>query len=330
MTFVNKWIKLILSVLISGGGLYYAFGQVDIHELWIYLKAVNLVWISLATLFIIFSIAVRSVRWKLILEPIESIRFHALFGSTMIGYFGNGVLPFRLGELLRAYSISSKKNIETSVAFGTVLLERTLDMLGLVGMILIFGWFYPFEAGGRNIMISIVIITIIGFGFILNLGRVQSHLFERVKLWPISQKLLVNYILIIFNNLVNGLTAIKTTRHVGKIILHTMFLWVIYYYITYCVILATGIDLNWVDVGVILITTSLAIAIPAAPGGVGTHHAVSVYVLTSYFSVGRVESQVFAVMLHAVGFVPLIIIGFIYFLRSSVQIKDISQKSISE
>ena len=82
LTFVNKWIKLILSVLISGGGLYYAFGQVDIHELWIYLKAVNLVWIFLATLFIIFSIAVRAVRWKLILEPIKSIRFHALFGST--------------------------------------------------------------------------------------------------------------------------------------------------------------------------------------------------------------------------------------------------------
>lgn len=330
MTFVNKWIKLILSVVISGGGLYYAFGMVDIRELWIYLKAVNSVWIFLAILFIIFSIGVRAVRWKLLLEPIETIRFHLLFGSTMIGYFGNAVLPFRVGELLRAYSISSRKNIETSVAFGTVLLERTLDMLGLVGMILIFGWFYPFEVIGRNIMISIVIITIIGFGFILNLSRAHSHIYERIKLWPISQKPLFHHILIIINNLVDGLTSIKTTRHMGQIIFHTIFLWVIYYCITYFVILATGTDLNWVNVGVILITTSLAIAIPAAPGGVGTHHAVSVYVLTSYFSVGRAESQVFAVMLHAVGFVPLIIIGFIYFLRSSVQIKDISQKSIIE
>jgi uncharacterized membrane protein YbhN (UPF0104 family) len=80
----------------------------------------------------------------------------------------------------------------------------------------------------------------------------------------------------------------------------------------------------------VLISTSLAVAIPAAPGAVGTYHAAAVYVLTTLFFVSRTESQAFAVLLHAVGFVPLIIIGAIYFLRSSVNIKDISGQHITE
>lgn len=99
---------------------------------------------------------------------------------------------------------------------------------------------------------------------------------------------------------------------------------------TYVISLAAGISLTWIQVGVVLISTSLAIAIPAAPGAVGTYHAAAVYVLTELFFVGKAESQAYAVLLHAVGFVPLIIIGSIYFLRSSVHLRDISEHHIVE
>jgi hypothetical protein len=327
---VNKWLKFIISIGISGVGLYYAFGQVDFDELWFHLKSVDLLWMAIATVLLIFSVAIRAERWQLLLEPIDNIRFHPLFAATMIGYFGNVVLPFRLGELLRAYTISSRKSVETSAAFGTVLLDRTVDMLGMVGTILVFGWFYPFDSGGRTIILFVVLITILGFGFILALGRAQSHLMERVENWSIFEKAFAHRILTIINNLVDGLTSIRRTKHVGQIVLHTIFMWVVYYSSTYAVILATGINLSWIEVGVVLIATSLAIAIPAAPSAVGTYHAAAVYALTVFFSVGRVEAQAFAVILHAVGSIPFAIIGFIYFLRSSVHIKDISGRHIIE
>lgn len=327
---MNKWLKLVISIAISAVGLYYAFGQVDFDALWFHLKSVNLVWLSIAIILLIFSIAIRAERWQLLLEPIKTIPFHPLFGATMVGYFGNAVLPFRLGELLRAYTISAQEDVDTSAAFGTIILERILDMLGLVATILVFGWIYPFDDGGRKIMIAVVVLTLLGFGFILALGRAHSHLMERLKKWPVAQKPMVHRLITIINSLVDGLTSLRATKHVGQIILHTIFLWVVYYCITYVMSLATGINLSWIEVGVILISTSLAIAIPAAPGAVGTYHAAAVYVLTTLFFVGRTESQAFAVLLHAVGFIPLIIIGFIYFLRSSVHIKDISGKHIVE
>jgi len=325
---VSKIIKFIFSLIISILGLYYAFNKVNLNELWFYLKSANIFYIILASVLLIFSVAIRAERWQLLLEPIKVISFRPLFSSTMIGYFGNAVMPFRFGELLRAFSIGSMKNIDISAAFGTILLERLLDMLGLVFTMFIFSWFYPFEYGGRSVMIIIALSSILIFGFILWLGTKKSQIIPSLKKLSIFNKPFMQRLLNITNNIVNGITSIKDTKHVGQIILHTIFMWVVYFFVTYSVILATNININWIGVGIILISTSLALAIPAAPGGLGTYHAAAVYILTSYFFVDRVESQAFAVILHAVGFLPLLLIGFLFFIRSSLEFKDVSKEKI--
>jgi len=330
LTSVSKLIKFIFSFFLSVLGLYYAFNKVDVSQLWFYLKTANTFYIVLSILLIIFSVAIRAERWQLLLEPFQKISFRPLFSSTMIGYFGNAVMPFRFGELLRAYSISTTRKIDVSAAFGTILLERLLDMLGLVFTMFIFSWFYPFEHGGKNAMIIVGVSSILLFYFILWLGIKQSGFFLNVKKLSFLKATLIQRLLTIMNKIVDGITSIKDTKHIGQIIIHTIFIWVVYFFATYSVILATNISINWVGVGVILVSTSLALAIPAAPGGIGTYHAAAIYILTSYFFIDRVESQAFAVILHAVGFLPLMLIGFIFFIKSSLHFKDVSKQVIDK
>ena len=330
LTSVSKLIKFIFSFFLSVLGFYYAFNKVDVSQLWFYLKTANIFYIVLSILLIIFSVAIRAERWQLLLEPFQKISFRPLFSSTMIGYFGNAVMPFRFGELLRAYSISTTRKIDVSAAFGTILLERLLDMLGLVFTMFIFSWFYPFEHGGKNAMIIVGVSSISLFYFILWLGIKQSGFFLNVKKLSFLKATLIQRLLTIMNKIVDGITSIKDTKHIGQIIIHTIFIWVVYFFATYSVILATNISINWVGVGVILVSTSLALAIPAAPGGIGTYHAAAIYILTSYFFIDRVESQAFAVILHAVGFLPLMLIGFIFFIKSSLHFKDVSKQVIDK
>jgi uncharacterized protein (TIRG00374 family) len=330
LTSVSKLIKFIFSFFLSVLGLYYAFNKVDVSQLWFYLKTANIFYIVLSILLIIFSVAIRAERWQLLLEPFQKISFRPLFSSTMIGYFGNAVMPFRFGELLRAYSISTTRKIDVSAAFGTILLERLLDMLGLVFTMFIFSWFYPFEHGGKNAMIIVGVSSISLFYFILWLGIKQSGFFLNIKKLSFLKATLIQRLLTIMNKIVDGITSIKDTKHIGQIIIHTIFIWVVYFFATYSVILATNISINWVGVGVILVSTSLALAIPAAPGGIGTYHAAAIYILTSYFFIDRVESQAFAVILHAVGFLPLMLIGFIFFIKSSLHFKDVSKQVIDK
>ena len=54
-------------------------------------------------------------------RPFESMSFYHVFSATMIGYFGNGILFFRLGEFLKAFVLAKEHKITVPQAFGTVI-----------------------------------------------------------------------------------------------------------------------------------------------------------------------------------------------------------------
>ena len=316
---MNKWFKLLISIIISGIGLYYSFSKVNIQELLIHLLSVNILWLFIGSALLILSVIIRAIRWQVMIESIDSVKINHLFSATMIGYFGNAIFPFRLGELLRAYAISKKSKIQTTTAFGTILTERLIDMSGLILTMLFFTLLHPMSSQNKQIMFILGLITFLGFIFIFLLINKKTNISNYLKRIP-GVKNLVHLI----DNFLDGLTSLKEIKHFWKIAISTIAIWFIYYLITWTVNLATGIGLNWIGVGIILIFTSLAIAIPAAPSAIGTYHAAAIYVLTEIFLFNRLESQSFAVLLHFVGFIPLISLGVIFFIRSSVSIKDVA------
>jgi len=317
-----------LSICISLGGLYYAFGKVDFSALWIKIQQVNHFYLFLVAVLIVFSIAVRAKRWQMILNPMQKIELNSLFASTMIGYFGNGVLPFRLGEILRAYSLSEKTKLETSSVFGTIILERILDLLGLLVLIVFMAFIYPFKAWGGNIIPVIIIISGAAFAITYFLERKSDLLYKYLSSLKLRVSHNIKNIIILFEKFIRGLTSIRQSHQLLGITIYTLFLWVIYFAMVYFTILATGINLDWIAAGVILISTTLVITIPAAPGFVGTYHAAAVYTLTSIFNIELGPAQAFAIILHAAGYLPLVIIGFIYFLLSGIHLKDTELEKI--
>ena len=125
-----KHYKVLILVFLSFIGLYYAFESIEFSELFRHIMSVNLFELTLAILILMLSCIIRAKRLKYIISPLDTdISTHHLFGATMIGYFGNGILFFRLGELLKAFSISQGNDIKTSESFGVVMLERVLDAI---------------------------------------------------------------------------------------------------------------------------------------------------------------------------------------------------------
>ena len=316
---MNKWFKLLISIIISCIGLYYSFSKVNIQELLIHLFSVNKLWLFVGSALLILSVIIRAIRWQVMIESIDRVKINHLFSATMVGYFGNAIFPFRLGELLRAYAISKKSKIQTTTAFGTILTERLIDMSGLILTMLFFTLLHPMSSQNKQIMFIFGLITFLGFIFIFLLINKKTNISNYLKRIPGAKNLIH-----LIDNFLDGLTSLKEIKHFWKIAILTIVMWFIYYLITWTVNLATGIGLNWIGVGIVLIFTSLAIAIPAAPSAIGTYHAAAIYVLTEIFLFNRLESQSFAVLLHFVGFIPLILLGAIFFIRSSVSIKDVA------
>ena len=324
---MNKWIKLCLGLLISFAGLYYAFKGMDFSKLLNAFSDVEYGWVAAAMALMVFCVVIRAERWRLILIPFEEIKLHPLFGSTMIGYFGNGVLPFRLGEVLRAYSITTYSGLSPSASFGTIVLERILDMLGLVVLIAFFAPTIKSDILSTNLLLGVGGFSLVIFAAVLWLGKSHSQLHDRVMHWNMFQSSLGKRILSALKNVINGMTALKDTNHTWLILFHTALLWALYLLSVWMVVQSTNIDLSWSAMGIILISTTLAITIPSAPGYVGTYHAAAVYVLTAVYTVGLTEAQAFAVIIHAIGFLPLLVIGAIYFLRGSIRFKDVRNQT---
>jgi len=325
---VNRSIKFILGVLISIIGLYYAFRQINFWELWVSLKNVNFVLITIAIVILLLSNVIRAWRWQILVKPINDVSFEPAFSSIMIGYFGNSVLPFRMGEFLRAYVVADKTSLTASTAFGTIVIERILDFIGLSAVILLIMTVYPLKTIGGSIIFGVIVLSLTAFIFIYLFGGFKSTLLVKIEKSSLLQFGLLRKILLFIKNILDGATTIRATNKLGIILLYTLIIWIMYYCSTYLATIATGIELEWFGFGVLLISTTLAISIPAAPGYVGTYHAAAVYILTNLFNVGRLDAQAAAIILHAVGTIPIVIIGAGYFLNSSVNFKNINDQGL--
>ena len=327
---MNRIIKFILGVLISVIGLYYAFRQINFWELWIIIKNVNFILVILAIVILLLSNIIRAWRWQILVKPIKYVSFEPAFSSIMIGYFGNSVLPFRMGEFLRAFVVADKTSLTASTAFGTIVIERILDFIGLSTVILLIMTVYPLTSVGGSIIIGVIVLSLTAFIFFFLFGGFKSSLLVKIEKLSLLRIGLLHKILLFIKNFLDGATTIRATNKLGIILLYTLIIWIMYYCSTYLATIAIGIELEWFGFGVLLISTTLAISIPAAPGYIGTYHAAAVYILTNLFDVGRSNAQAAAIILHAVGTIPIVIIGAGYFLNSSVNFKDIKDQGLSQ
>ena len=157
-----KYVKISLLLVISCFGLFYAFKSIELAELLDHVYSINLFKFSISILILIVACIIRAKRLKYLALPIdESISTHHLFGATMIGYFGNGILFFRLGELLKAYAISQGRQIKPSESFGLIMLERLVDAVSVFFLLAIALPFLPLDDKIiRYWIIAFIVVTI--------------------------------------------------------------------------------------------------------------------------------------------------------------------------
>ena len=325
---MNRWIQLLFGFALSFVGLFFAFKNLSPSSILKSFQALNYFWI-LASVFALFlSALVRSLRWKLLLISIKPVELKNLFASTMIGYFGNSALPFKMGEILRGYYISTLKNIKTSTVLGSIVLERTCDLLGLIMTFSVVSIFYSFDLEIKLSLLPLIFLLSLTTILIVYLFFKKNTFFN--KILNLSKRKSESFFRItnMLRSFGRGFSSISNFKVLFSILMYTLLLWLLFFLTTYFVIKAFGFDLSLVEVGVILLLTSIAMSIPAAPGAIGTHHFAAYYVMTNMFLFSDIESQSFAIVLHAVSYIPLALCGALYFFSSSLKIFDVLNKEI--
>jgi glycosyltransferase 2 family protein len=98
------------------------------------IQKANYFWIFLSILLSILSNFSRAYRWKFVLEPLgHNTSFWNRYHAIMIGYLINFTIP-RAGEASRAVSLQRANNVPFSTGFGTIITERIVDLVMLMGI----------------------------------------------------------------------------------------------------------------------------------------------------------------------------------------------------
>ena len=324
LIFVNKSFKIIILFIISFFGLYIAFKGEDITNIYDQLINLDLFKILIALLLLILSCLIRAYRWHILLLPFANISFHKVFSATMIGYFGNGVLAFRLGEVLKANAVAKGNDINTSHAFGTVILERLLDVIVLLIILLIIIPWFPFE--DRYVSLAV---SIFSFSISVTVGLIyifyKKKFFKKLEHLKIFSYSFSKKIILLIKKIFQGLTIITETKNIYSIFISSIIIWLIYFIVTFITLKACGIYLDIFETCVLLVLGSIAIGIPALPGSAGTYDAGIKYSLIIIFQVESIKALNYAIVSHAISYFPLLIIGFIYFIYSNVSFADLKE-----
>ena len=317
-------------IAVSTCGLYFAFYNIDFKILYDRLLNVDLIDFLLSIAILIIACIFRSKRLQYIVTPIDkNITLHHLFSSTMIGYFGNGILFFRLGEVLKAYSISQNNRISASESFGVIMLERMLDALTVLILLFISLIWLPTENSTINYWISTF--TIITISFILSIIVLSNVSWEKfIMLLSFINERTRIALLGVIEKVFDGINTIKNTNHVKGILFSTILMWICYYFMTMWLLESCQIYLSPSGAFVMLVIGAIIIAVPALPGGLGTYEAGITYTMMLLYFLDKDEALTYAIVSHASNYIPFLGLGSIYFIISGLRFSDLKTVSNSK
>ncbi len=322
--------KALVGILFSAGGLYVAFRQMDMGDLRSAFSGVDWMMIAIASAILVASVWIRALRWRIILGPIRDVETHPLFGATMIGYFGNSVLPLRLGEFMRAFALSrGGHSVSTSAAFGTLIVERMLDMIGIMVLTLVLFSSYPIPPWLANSGLILSGVIILLSAILFWVASSHEEWVERIERFAPLQKGIGSKLKKVFHSFIEGLATLRKVSSPGGLVVYSSALWLMYWSIAWLSARALGMELSLLQLGIVLVAVTMIIILPSAPGFIGTYHAGAVLVLVEVFSIDQAPAQAYAIINHAIGFVPLVIIGAFYFFRSSLKLREVKSIELS-
>ncbi len=249
-------------------------------------KSVRIPWLLAAFAAYVMSNVSRAIRWQMLLKSLgKPVRFINSFLATMLGYFANLGLP-RLGEVLRPLSMSKYEKIPVEKVLGTVVVDRTMDVISLLliislAFLLEFDtlWGYLNEnmsSEGGSLLTNPIVLGILGLGgLVVILTIVFRKKIQATAFYKKIEQVLLGFW--------DGILSIKNLDQPGWFIFHSINIWVGYFLMFYCYMPSFGPTEHLGPTVALMafVFGTFGILIPS-PGGMGSYHFLVIAALTLY------------------------------------------------
>ncbi|GMQ25812.1 lysylphosphatidylglycerol synthase transmembrane domain-containing protein [Algoriphagus sp. oki45] len=315
---LKKGIQIAISLGIAVWIFWFLYKDIDASSLWNQLQTSNWFWIGGSLLISWVGFWLRGWRWTLLISKEEGIPINPTrsYHAVMVGYLANLLVP-RAGEVARCGILTRTNGVSLGHLLGTVIVERSIDLLFLVGTIALafllenqlflelFSGLVNVNSLGEKLGNNLPIV--LGGGVVLILFF--YFLFRKFK-----NHGLINKLQGFFRQIFSGVKSISQMSNPAGFWITSVAIWVIYFLTMYFVSLAIESTANLTPGEVLLVMVMGSIGMVApVQGGIGTFHALVAYILIQ-LGVSETDGKIFAAIIHGTQLVFMLILGLISWL----------------
>lgn len=249
-------------------------------------STVNLAWMLLVIVAFTVSNIFRAARWQMLIKPLGyDVRFSNSLLTILLGYFANLGFP-RMGEVVRAGTLSRYEDIPLEKTMGTLVVDRLMDFvcLGLIvglafimeGQTLIHFINQNRGAGGGGLLQNPIVIGVLIVGV---LGAATTIFFwQKLSQLPIFQK-----VINLLKGFWEGLRSVLKLRNPALFLAYSAGIWLMFFLQCYFNLKAfpPTAQLSGGAALMVFVFGTLGFVIPS-PGGMGTFHALVIAGLALY------------------------------------------------
>ncbi len=267
------------------------------------LRTMNWWWVALAIVSDIAVYACQAWRWSMLLHPVEPVPVWRTLRAIYVGLFGNEVLGFNAGELVRTYLISRWSALPYSVSLSSALIERIFDGFWLCGAFFLTLRIVPHHrhmrllAGGAYALAAIVaagvLLLILAMAF-----RRRARAMLAGESWKRHLRVLID-----------DLSLIGHSRYLYFSLLISLLYLLLQLAPIFSAFRGYGFDdLTLADAFAVAVLLRMGSAVPQAPGNIGLYLLMRQVLVNVYRIVPR-DAENFAVVFWGILALRLVIGG---------------------
>jgi len=225
----------------------------------------------------------KSAYWRTILAPIKVVPLRTMLWYTVAANGTSLVVPMRGGEALRVWWLKRRHGIPLPAVGAAVAFEKVFDAAALVLVVSPLPWLLPDQAwlGRLRWALPIVLLVVAALVLVARRGRASVKWISDLKLFDDLGPVVHSF----------GFVLVSWLADVTLILV---------------VMRSVGIPLHLEAALLVLLAVNLAIAIPAAPGNLGSLELGAGFALTTVH-VSEAPAAAFAILYHGVQIVTLLV-----------------------
>ena len=320
-------------IAVSGAILGWALYQVDLWKAAKVLGRFGPWWAAPMLLCYLSSFLVRGVRWRLLLQPVETVSWPTSTGVIFSGYMANNLLPLRLGEIVRALVLGQVTSARVEGTLSTIVLERVFDGLVLVGMIALVLVGSEIGRGAEGIVAYTGAVSALVFTGAL-LFVVGARLFPRRVLNGV--RLALRWIPVVeeekgldaTRSLLRGLRSLALDRRLVAVVGLSVAVWTLEGGMFWVGLRAFSLDAGVGAAFLTLAFVNLSILIPSAPGYVGVFQGATILAFGA-FGLPEEIALSYSVVVHFLQYVSVTVIGLAVLAAYGVSLAALRRQSIA-